>query len=105
MVFPRLGCGFFVGSHLTFVCSRLEGLVLRYWFCSSVGFSSSQEGLQECVLQYELTVGEEAETCQSIADCPPQPLQDPVGTDPVSEPKDGPGPVGEALKSGCSEDF
>lgn len=47
---------------------------------------------------FELTVGEEAETCQSIADCPPQPLQDLVGTDPVCETRDSPPPVPEAMK-------
>ncbi|KAG0629484.1 hypothetical protein M758_1G107600 [Ceratodon purpureus] len=42
--------------------------------------------------------GPKASHDKSIADCPPQPLQDPVGTDPAREPKDGPGPVQEATK-------
>ena len=47
-------------------------------------------------------MGEEAETCQSVADCPPQPLQDPVGLDPARSPKGSPVAVQEATKSGCS---
>jgi hypothetical protein len=54
------------------------------------------------VSYFELTLEEEPETCQSVADCPPLPLQDPVGSGLVCEQKGSPHPAPEAAKSGCS---
>ena len=87
MFFPWFSCGSLHGS-----LSALKILVTL-----ALALVQVRRACQ-CVLLWSYC-GEEAETCQSIAECPPQPLQDSVSLGPACASKSSPVIVPEAEKS------